>query len=631
MDASHRPKKKKACHNICPFFLSIQTEIFPPRHSFTFVNIHKHYIMLRSRGSRGGAELSWTNTQSSSGRNIASNGTEASSSTNSRSSRHKRRKLSPQASLQWFRYSVWILSLVTALEFGYILALVLLSPQSIHSESSSSSINVVDSSLSEQLEILSKLQQGSPLDNYYSRPHIRDAVPLIVGGSDGSGTRAFVQVLEQLGVPMLVEDRGTMDVHAREIMNGAGWPALVSKVLNATRSATYDLEGLPRDLVDFASAEVAKFIKAVQGSGQVLVETGIGKTWATGVSWGFKAPVSILLLPFFRRHIPALKVLHVVRDGRDVALSENHSPVQKFYSDYFEDAMERHAAIMEEGNFGKEARMHIKSMQLWNDWNKQVYDYGVKYSDGNSLDVLVMRTEDLIHRPFESISLLADFVGSLKSSKKLCCLSQTIATDLGQSSGNHWGDLVEPGNSDPTTSLRGPRMVDPASFSQIRERFLQFSQKDPVKKLKQPDVVNTDTESQAHRRLTDLKPDGKGNILESGGHVASGEWNLPIGATSPHNLKGTDNEKVNQVTRMQQLLQERRALATPQKEPENPEQVIQRYGKWVKILHDDSVLSERLHKEGKEALSTFGYEPPRAFMDINTRLTLTCTASTECK
>lgn len=70
-----------------------------------------------------------------------------------------------------------------------------------------------------------------------SQPHLRKATVvepaasksvLVVGGTDGSGTRSFVDLLNDLGVPMAVDDAGTMDVHGWE-MDG-GWPPLVKKV-----------------------------------------------------------------------------------------------------------------------------------------------------------------------------------------------------------------------------------------------------------------------------------------------------------------------------------------------------------------------------------------------------------------
>lgn len=49
----------------------------------------------------------------------------------------------------------------------------------------------------------------------------------------------------------------------------------------------------------------------------------------SGQPWGWKEPRSIYLLPFFCRHLPALRFLHVVRDGRDMALSSNQNQLRK--------------------------------------------------------------------------------------------------------------------------------------------------------------------------------------------------------------------------------------------------------------------------------------------------------------
>lgn len=450
-----------------------------------------------------------------------------------------------------------------------------------------------------------------PIDNYYSRPHIRKPVPLIVGGSDGSGTRAFVQILEHLNVPILVQDRGTMDVHANEMYDGQGWPALVSRVLNATRSASYDLEDIPDPVLRSAKTEIGKFIKSVQAAGRAIVGAGSGETWATSVSWAFKAPVSILLLPLFREQLPAIKVLHIVRDGRDVALSDNHSPVQKFYTDFYPDAEARHKALLEYEEFGQGARNHIKAMQLWNDWNKQVYEYGVRYSDGKTLDVLVMRTEDLLHYPLESVALLADFVGSLKTSQQLCCLSRMSATDLGQSGVAHLDELVEAG----APGLLAHRMYDPHDFQQIRKRFIQFA----------PGKERKDTSVHGRKLLEEhLNNDDKSDLFKSGGKMAS--------ASHPGN--GVVSPGFNQAARMQQLLREKRAMAAqrPPERAQNEEEVKSRYGKWMNTLSKDPTLSSHLHTEGRESLSLFGYEPPRDFMDIHPHpeLLTTCDNSVVC-
>eukprot|EP00934_Nitzschia_sp_Nitz4_P006174 Nitzschia sp. Nitz4//scaffold48_size128905//108531//110093//NITZ4_003618-RA/size128905-processed-gene-0.226-mRNA-1//1//CDS//3329553036//6164//frame0 len=517
---------------------------------------------------------------------------------------------------------------------GYMLAGYLIQSWD---EPSSLKLGETDQARTHQ-EGLGKLQQGPPIDNYFSRPHIRQAVPLIVGGSDGSGTRSFATILEKLGVPMLVEDRGTMDVHAKQILNGAGWPALVSTVLNATRSAAYPLTDMPVELSEMANTEIEKFLKVVEMTGAAL--TGISNpnnvSWATDVTWGFKAPVSMLLLPFFRHQLPAFKFLHVIRDGRDVALSDNHSPVHKFYHSYYPDAQQRHNEIVRDPAVGQEPCLHIKAMQLWNDWNVQVYRYGERYTDGQTFDVLVMRTEDLLQRPLESVTLLADFVGSRLTSKELCCLSQSTATDLGQSAHSPMDSPFhksEQGNMN--TGGLGAHMVDPNSFGNIRKRFQEMAQKDaePVThrgdKKDNEDGEDLESPDESHRRLTTQDPP---SIFKTGGRVASGNWSQGIGVDSqPIRLdKGVQAEnQPNSMFRVQQLMKERRGQGAQPSKPQTPEEVAMRYGKWTRVLEGDPLLSKHLHSEGQEGLALFGYNPPRAFLDVTSTRTLTC-STTSC-
>lgn len=51
---------------------------------------------------------------------------------------------------------------------------------------------------------------------------------LVVGGTDGSGTRRVVQLLTSLGVLIVSEDPETYDIHADLF---GGWPSVVTPVL----------------------------------------------------------------------------------------------------------------------------------------------------------------------------------------------------------------------------------------------------------------------------------------------------------------------------------------------------------------------------------------------------------------
>ena len=75
----------------------------------------------------------------------------------------------------------------------------------------------------------------------------QDAQPLLlVGGSDGSGTRAFVDVLRELGAVVVADDRESFDVHAQALFRHRGWPGLIHNVLNYTHTADYEYEDLEK-------------------------------------------------------------------------------------------------------------------------------------------------------------------------------------------------------------------------------------------------------------------------------------------------------------------------------------------------------------------------------------------------
>lgn len=119
-----------------------------------------------------------------------------------------------------------------------------------------------------------------------------------------------------------------------------------------------------------------------------------GKSRPTGgeaakhISWGFKAPVSMLLVPFFEETWGKAKFLHVVRDGRDIAFSGNQTPVEKFYADMFPKGTR-------ESGFKEPS---VKAMALWNSWNVGVHHWAAsrKEQGATGLDYLLLHAEDLI-------------------------------------------------------------------------------------------------------------------------------------------------------------------------------------------------------------------------------------------
>ena len=280
----------------------------------------------------------------------------------------------------------------------------------------------------------------SSVGSGFQMPHIRlghsfvdefDTKPLLlIGGSDGSGTRSFVDAIKKVGVTMIDDDKDTGDVNGFPLFNRQGWPALVNLVLKETHSGNYQWEELPqqtREVIDF---EVTKFVRSTRARYKRLKESEEKSSQATAVAYAMKAPISMLLLPIMARYFSpktGIKFIHVVRDGRDVALSSNQSPVIKFYNNTYPDHADR--SLKWNGELE-----NVKAMQLWNDWNLQVNEWGTRTRNQDQVDYLLMRSEDLLdpEKRFECLQRLAEFVGSTVSVDELCCMSDKVV-DFGKS------------------------------------------------------------------------------------------------------------------------------------------------------------------------------------------------------
>lgn len=88
--------------------------------------------------------------------------------------------------------------------------------------------------------------------------HEQDQLPLlIIGGSDGSGTRAFVDTIRELGAVVVADDPDSFDIHATQMFRQQGWPGLINAVLNFTHTADYEWE----DLIRLSSESHANLVR----------------------------------------------------------------------------------------------------------------------------------------------------------------------------------------------------------------------------------------------------------------------------------------------------------------------------------------------------------------------------------
>lgn len=264
------------------------------------------------------------------------------------------------------------------------------------------------------------------------KPH--DETILAVGGTDGSGTRRVVQLLTQLGVTMVVDPSMQFDVDASTV---GGWPNVVLPLINHTHTLNYDPNSLPHELYLSTQKLIMRILEEIKNNSKTLMrstkhlkQSGILKTRSgtssANISFGFKAPISMALLPWFAHEVLNLRFLHVIRDGRDIAFSGNQSPVTKFFNVSY-------LRFKELLNLSSP----LKAIKLWSDWNVGVYNWtkriatvknGVNVKVNSSFAYIRLHTEDLVSESiqvrYNAITQLAKWVGSSSDVNQICCLAK---------------------------------------------------------------------------------------------------------------------------------------------------------------------------------------------------------------
>jgi sulfotransferase family protein len=205
-------------------------------------------------------------------------------------------------------------------------------------------------------------------------PHLSTLTPVIIGATGGSGTRVVARVVRQGGMYIGVDLYGSEDPPELGIFSDR-WINLFM---------TRDSWGLPAD----AERAMARELAAVIGRHLGTHDPKLGV-------WGWKEPRSIFLLPFFHRHFPLMRFLHVLRDGRDMAFSQNQFQLDK-HGHTLLTPVEIHES------------QASRSMLLWSRLNVLAADYGEHALGPRYLRI---RFEDLCREPGSTIKRLFDFLG----------------------------------------------------------------------------------------------------------------------------------------------------------------------------------------------------------------------------
>jgi hypothetical protein len=193
----------------------------------------------------------------------------------------------------------------------------------------------------------------------------------VIGATGGSGTRVLAGIVRAGGL-----FTGT---RLNDYEDAVDFGAYSDRWINPWVSA----EGaLPDQETEAMTADLAE-----------VVSSHCADLPADARGWGWKEPRSIYLLPYFDRTMPTLRFVHFVRDGRDMAFSENQNQLRKHGSVVLDPEQER-------------LERPLQSIVVWTRVNEQAADYGEQVLGDRYLRV---RFEDLCAEPAATTRRVFDF------------------------------------------------------------------------------------------------------------------------------------------------------------------------------------------------------------------------------
>ncbi len=262
------------------------------------------------------------------------------------------------------------------------------------------------------------------------------AAPVVIGGVGGSGTRLFARIFVQaglfLGSDLNLENdnlwftllfrrprwyRKLAAQKERRIFTG----------LNLLTKAMLGAEGVTLDELAFLTRAAFEMSVNFQVSNKTM--RGIwpferarnmlraAKTSLPGNyrGWGWKEPNSHIYLPYLFRHFPALKYVHVIRNGLDLAFSINQVQLHNWS---FLFGMERPKS---------KSSIPAASLKYWVRANQRAVELGKSFPDR----FLSVNFDELCRSPAQETRRIFDFAGveiSADEFARLCELPQKQAS-----------------------------------------------------------------------------------------------------------------------------------------------------------------------------------------------------------
>jgi hypothetical protein len=147
------------------------------------------------------------------------------------------------------------------------------------------------------------------------------------------------------------------------------------------------------------------FTRAIEGHRAALPDKS--------APWGWKGPRGMYVLPFLHGRYPAMRAVHLIRDGRDMAYSKNQHEL-------------RHSEAALDGDF-RSLPEPVHSMMIWSRLNLATARYGETQMPEQYLRV---KFEDLCSDPVSTVGRILEFFGTDVISEDVREIADTINPPL---------------------------------------------------------------------------------------------------------------------------------------------------------------------------------------------------------
>ncbi len=259
--------------------------------------------------------------------------------------------------------------------------------------------------------------------------------PVVIGGVGGSGTRTVSELALNFGANMGSLLNPALDnLWFTFLFNRPSWksnfPELKQQLQSVSllhKATTVGLKNnateTERQLIACIETEFNETDKVLGAKNQsdiansLLSSTGFVPSAST--FWGWKEPNSHIFLPALKAYFPNLKYIHMVRNGLDMAYSNNQQQRQQWknclhiYKPYdvahHQNTDIRDAALSEANSTGdtKEYQLVWQSLNYWISANLRAIDIGRSMPSNN---FLLVNYENLCYSPVAESSRIAKFL-----------------------------------------------------------------------------------------------------------------------------------------------------------------------------------------------------------------------------